>query len=102
MSPTASSAAGHPTSPIHWRGSVDIERVPGLRRELLEHIGRSPHVTLDLSAVEHLDTAGAALLVEALQQTRALGTTLRLTGVGDRTREILRATRLDVLFELDR
>ncbi len=99
MSPTDSTAE-HPASMIRWHGPVDIEHVPGLRRELLEQIGRSPRVTIDLSEVEHLHTAGVALLVEGLQRTQALGTTLSLSGVGDRTREILRATRLDTLFGL--
>ena len=55
---------------IHLRGTVTRDEAPALRRSLLAHIAKTPatKMVLELSGVEKMDTAGAAVLAEAIKR----------------------------------
>lgn len=53
---------------IHLEGRATLEDAAGLRESLLAEVSATPSakIVLELSRVEDMDTAGAAVLVEAL------------------------------------
>lgn len=82
-------------------GEVDLVTTPPLRACVEEQIGQRPDVlVLDLTGLSFLGSSGLAVLVEAREQCRDQGTTLRLVCT---SREVLRpmeATGLTELFEI--
>ena len=56
-------------------GEVDVEDAPALRELLVDEIDQTDagSFVLELSGVRHLDTAGAAVLVEGLMRARRRG-----------------------------
>lgn len=97
---TARSTSARPERRLSWHGAVDIDHAPAARRELLQALARGESVLIDLGAVERLDTAGLAVLVEGLQQAQAANLRLQLTQVGEGVARMLTLTRLDSLFEI--
>ena len=57
---------------IGLRGRVDYRTAPELRKELLQRItgGKEERLVIELGGVDAMDTAGAAVLVEAMQTGR--------------------------------
>ena len=81
-------------------GRIDIDSSPALRSRLLG-IFEAPHpktVSIDLSAVTHIDSSGIATLIEALRIARAHQTELRLEGLQDRLVRLLEFTGVLSLF----
>lgn len=54
---------------VHLRGRITRDEAPDVRRALLDAIGkhRGSKIVLELAGVEEIDTAGAAVLAEALK-----------------------------------
>lgn len=54
---------------IHLRGRVTYREAPDLRKAVLDEMSRSAttKIVLELAGVEAMDTAGAAVLAEALK-----------------------------------
>ena len=65
---------------VRLGGVVDHSAASGLRRTLLEQVGRRPpeDIVVELSGVAALDTSGAAVLVEALREADGRGLRLLL------------------------
>jgi anti-sigma B factor antagonist len=86
-------------------GRITIDSSPELRTYLLERL-ESPGcqgVTVDFYDVIYIDTSGLAMLVEVLKFARTRGKGFSLSGLRDRPRYLLEATRLLHLFhEVDR
>jgi len=61
-------------------GSVTVDSVGGLLRELQPHLAQGVD-TLDFSAVESADSAALALVFSAMRQTQQAGRTLTCTGL---------------------
>jgi anti-sigma B factor antagonist len=64
-------------------GRIDIDSSPAIRDRLLT-LFEAPHsniVSIDLSAVTHIDSSGVATLIEALKIARAHRIELRLEGL---------------------
>ena len=59
-------------------------------------------LVIDLSGVEHSDSAGVALLVDWLRQTRTQQRVMQLCEIPEQMRAIIRVADLEVLFGLDR
>lgn len=81
-------------------GRIDIDSSPGLLDRLLVFL-HSPHpsvVSIDFSAVDHLDSSGVATLIEVLRIARASRTELRLQGLHDRLFRLFEATGILSLF----
>jgi anti-sigma B factor antagonist len=86
-------------------GRITIDSSPDLRSLLLQTLETADceSLTVDLYDVPYVDTSGLAMLLEVLRAARGLNKALRLSGVGERPRYLLEATRLLRLFdEVDR
>ena len=66
-----------------------------LQREVEAQLDETPHVVLDLSGIEFIDSSGLGLLVRLMNRARLTGGDLRICAVTPRLKEILRVTRLD-------
>jgi anti-sigma B factor antagonist len=82
-------------------GRITIDSSPDLRTLLLERLKSEAcsNLILDLSAVSYVDTSGLAIFVETLKAARAQGKAFQLTGLTERPRYLLEATRLLRLFD---
>lgn len=81
-------------------GRIDIDSSPAVRDRLLAFL-HAPHpraVSIDLSAVTHIDSSGVATLIEALRIARGQKTELRLQGLDDRLYRLFDATGILSLF----
>ena len=81
-------------------GRIDIGSSPAVRDRLLALL-QSRDLTIlsvDLSAVTHIDSSGVATLIEALKIARGRRTQLRLQGLHDRLHRLFASTGLLSLF----
>jgi anti-anti-sigma factor len=76
-------------------GELDIASAPALREQLLSLLRAASHLILDLSAVEHADASGLAVLVGSERRARLLGGSLRLAAPSPEVAGVLSATGLD-------
>jgi anti-sigma B factor antagonist len=86
-------------------GRITIGSSPDLRMLLLQALGTADceSLTLDLYDVAYVDTSGLAVLLEVLRAARGLKKMFYLSGLRERPRYLLEATRLLHLFhEVDR
>lgn len=81
-------------------GRIDFDSSPALRERLLALLQDSNRrtVTLDMSAVTHMDSSGIATLIDALKQARGYKTELRLHGLDDRLLHLFEFTGILSLF----
>jgi anti-sigma B factor antagonist len=82
------------------KGRIDIDSSPAVRDQLIALL-HAPHptkVSIDLSAVTHIDISGVATLIEALRIARNCRTELRLQGLHDRLHHLFVATGILSLF----
>jgi anti-sigma B factor antagonist len=75
---------------LEVRGRVTYREAPALRRALFDAIdnGSKDSLAVDLSEVERMDTAGLAVLIEALLATRGKGPEIRLCRPSDQVRRV--------------
>ena len=81
-------------------GRIDIDSSPALRDRLLALLQR-PHpyrVSIDLSAVSHIDSSGVATLIDVLKIARSQKTELKLQGLHDRLLRLFESTGILSLF----
>ena len=81
-------------------GRIDIDSSPALRDRLLAVL-QTPHpkrVSIDLSAVSHIDSSGIATLIDVLKIARGRKTDLRLQGLNDRLHRLFEFTGILSLF----
>lgn len=84
----------------HVYGRIDIDSSPAIRDRLLAFL-QAPYpkiVSIDLSAVTHMDSSGIATLIEALKIARKNKTKLRLQGLHDRLLHLFEVTDILSLF----
>ena len=82
------------------KGRIDIDSSPAVRDQLIALL-HAPHprtVSIDLSGVTHIDSAGVATLIEALKIARNCETELRLQGLHGRLYHLFQATGILSLF----
>lgn len=76
-------------------GELSFATVPPLLADSGPALERTQGaLRVDLGAVERVDSAGLALLIEWLRLARAAGRELRYIGVSDRVRSIIRVNGL--------
>jgi anti-sigma B factor antagonist len=83
------------------KGRIDIDSSPTVHDRLVAMLQSSPHprmVSIDLSAVTHIDSSCVAILIEALKIARGLKTELRLQGLHDHLHRLFEATGILSLF----
>jgi len=81
-------------------GRIDIDSSPALRDRFLSLL-EAPHpkvVSIDLSAVTHIDSSGVATLIEALRIARRHKTEVRLQGLDGRLLRLFQSTGILSLF----
>jgi anti-sigma B factor antagonist len=76
-------------------GELGIASAPALRDQLLSLLRAASHLIIDLSAVEHADASGLAVLVGSGRRARLLGGSLRLAAPSPEAARILSATGLN-------
>jgi anti-sigma B factor antagonist len=82
------------------KGEIDLESSPAAREILLQSIGGTDKLLVDLSGVTYIDSSGVASLVEALQASKKDGTQFALAAVSEPTRRVLELARLDKVFTM--
>ena len=86
---------------VSLSGRITIDSSPDLLALLLRQLESSSCriLTADFREVDYIDTSGLAVLVEILKAARTQGKAFRLSGLQERPRYLLEATRLLHLFE---
>jgi anti-sigma B factor antagonist len=92
--------AGEEQSLVCLSGRVDIDSSPVVRDRLLKLLQGPPpkSVSVDLSAVTHIDSSGVITLIEALKIARENNSKLTLQGLSDRLLRFFELTGLLPLF----
>ena len=83
-------------------GRVAIDTSSQMRDRLADALRSKPDaITIDLSAVDYMDTSGLATLIEAMRLARQQNTQLLLRGVQEQPRYLLRVSDLDHVFLIE-
>lgn len=70
-------------------------------KELVSQAGSSsPSIVLDLTHVQYIDSGGVGTLVGLLTSARSAGGDLKLAGVNERVRQVLKITHLIEVFQI--
>ena len=86
---------------VQLSGRITIDSTPGLRLLLLRRLEAAgcQVLTVDFRGVTYIDTSGLAMLVEVLKAARTQAKMFHLSGLQERPRYLLEATRLLQLFQ---
>jgi anti-sigma B factor antagonist len=85
---------------VEFRGEIDLEYSPAVRKVLLEAVGRGRDMVVDLSNVTLIDSSGVASFLEAAQAARHKGVSFALAAVTDPVMRVLKLARLDTVFTI--
>ena len=81
-------------------GELGIASAPALRELLVSLLRTASHLIIDLSAVEHADASGLAVLVGSRRRARLLGGSLRLAAPSPEVAKVLSATGMNQHLEI--
>src|ERR1700675_1534637 len=76
------------------------EESGGLREGLKTLLNSNKKIVLNLSGVNYIDSGGLGTLVGVYSSARASGADIKLTGLGQRLRDVLSITKLATVFEV--
>jgi anti-sigma B factor antagonist len=76
------------------------EESTALREDLKRILASTRQVVLNLSGVTYIDSGGLGTLVGVYSSARAAGADIKLTGLGQRLRDVLQVTKLVTVFEV--
>ena len=83
------------------RGSLDINTAPQLAEEIDRIVATKPaKVTVDLSALDLIDSSGVAALVKLYKGVRGVHGTIAIIGARDQPMAIFKLLRMDKVFNL--
>jgi anti-sigma B factor antagonist len=71
-----------------------------LRDFLKEALAETPRMVLNLAGVTYIDSGGLGTLVGVYSSARSAGDDIKLTGLGQRLRDVLQITKLATVFEV--
>jgi anti-sigma B factor antagonist len=71
-----------------------------LRDFLKEALAETPRMVLNLAGVTYIDSGGLGTLVGVYSSARSAGADIKLTGLGQRLRDVLQITKLATVFEV--
>src|SRR5258708_28106725 len=74
------------------------EEATALRDSLKEALSKTPQLILNLSDVTYIDSGGLGTLVGVYSSARKAGADIKLTGLGQRLRDVLQITKLATVF----
>ena len=81
---------------IRPEGRLTAPSVPRLRNAVDDLVGAgSSRIVVDLSATEFIDSSGLGALIGGLKSARLAGGDLRIAGVTEPVRRVLKLTNLD-------
>jgi anti-sigma B factor antagonist len=78
---------------------VSGEEATALRDGLKRVLTSSREIVLNLSGVTYIDSSGLGMLVGVYSSARSVGADIKLTGLGQRIRDVLQITKLVTVFE---
>ena len=81
-------------------GEVDLSWSQQARRAVLDALGTSQKVAVNLAAVSYIDSSGIAALVEGFQNARTKGQTFVLVDASASVLAVLKLARLDKVFTI--
>jgi anti-sigma B factor antagonist len=76
------------------------EEASALRETLKRLLTSTRQVVLNLTDVNYIDSGGLGTLVGVYSSARAAGADIKLTGLGQRLRDVLQITKLVTVFEV--
>jgi anti-sigma B factor antagonist len=76
------------------------EEANALRDTLKQTLSKTPRMVLNLAGVTYIDSGGLGTLVGVYSSARAAGAEIKLTGLGQRLRDVLQITKLATVFEV--
>ena len=76
------------------------EEATVLRDSLKDALKTTPRLVLNLSDVTYIDSGGLGTLVGVYSSARAAGADIKLTGLGQRLRDVLQITKLATVFQV--
>ena len=85
---------------VRLRGEVDLSWSQQVRRTILDALGASDKVGVELSQVSYIDSSGIAALVEGFQSARSNGRKFALVAASAAVMSVLQLARLDKVFPL--
>lgn len=86
---------------VRLDGTCDLATAPELRQALQPLVPPDvKEVTLDLSALEFIDSTGLGVILGAMRRLREGGGTLRIAGASGTVRRVLEITDLDKVIPL--
>ena len=71
-----------------------------LRNTLKQLLSTTKQVVLNLAGVSYIDSGGLGTMVGVYSSARASGADVKLTGLGQRLRDVLAITKLATVFEV--
>jgi anti-sigma B factor antagonist len=83
---------------FHFTGRIVSSTASILRDEVRKVIPEKKPIVLDLSKISYMDSAGLGTLVGVWVSAKREGCDLKLVGLSERNKELLRLTNLDKLF----
>ena len=75
------------------------EEAAALRQALKHALAAGNHIVLNLSGVSYIDSGGLGTLVGVYSSAKSSGSDIKLTGIGERLRDLLQVTKLVTVFE---
>jgi anti-sigma B factor antagonist len=76
------------------------EEANALRDTLKKLLAGTKQIVLNLGGVSYIDSGGLGTLVGVYSSARASGADIKLTGLGQRLRDVLAITKLATVFEV--
>lgn len=76
------------------------EEATVLRDNLKQLLMLNRNILLNLSGVSYIDSGGLGTLVGVYSSARSAGADIKLTGLGQRLRDVLQITKLATVFEV--
>lgn len=83
------------------RGEIDLVTAPALWEAIVDVIGDTHRLVIDLGQTEFIDSTGLGVLVRALKRLRHHGGNLVLRSPRSNTRKILNITCLDRVMTIE-
>ncbi|WP_018972680.1 STAS domain-containing protein [Rudaea cellulosilytica] len=85
---------------VRLSGEVDLSWSQQVRRAILDALGDTGKVGVELSQVSYIDSSGIAALVEGFQNARSRNQKFGLVGVSGAVMAVLQLARLDRVFPI--
>lgn len=76
------------------------EESGALREDLKKLLTSTRQLVLNLTGVTYIDSGGLGTLVGVYSSARASGADIKLTGLGQRLKDVLQVTKLVTVFEV--